>query len=140
MVKQGTLPVLQRRPSKEAVKRKRSSPTPSAWKYLDPALRLRLADLDSKRFEDFFLHFLNSGVELTVARKGNAITRRVIRAETYAAGSGKNQKGIDLRILVAGDEVWCIQCKRHKKWTRAQTKSAIKKAANRLGFDTFSAR
>lgn len=118
------------RPSlNKCVKQKSSGPTTAAWKYLDSALRLRLADLDSKRFEDFFLHFLNSGVELTVQRKGKAVTRRVIRAETYAAGGGKNQKGIDLRVTVEGDEVWCIQCKRHKKWTRAETKAAIKKAA-----------
>src|SRR5438093_11687022 len=99
-------------------KQRAGRPKLANWKYLDSALRLRLAELDSKRFEDFFLHFLNSGVELTVQRKGKAVTRRVISAETYAAGSGKDQKGIDLRVIVEVGEVWCIQCKRHKKWTR----------------------
>src|SRR5258706_539538 len=98
------------------------------WKYLDSALRLRLSDLDSKRFEDFFLHFLNSGVTLTVQRGGTGVTRRVIQAETYAAGRGKDQKGIDLRVTVEGGETWCIQCKRYKKWTAAETKQAIERA------------
>src|SRR5437762_12013969 len=66
----------------KGVKQKPRSITATAWRYLDLALRLRLADLDSKRFEDFFLRFLNSGVHLTVERNGKAVKRRVIRAET----------------------------------------------------------
>src|SRR6266446_6450367 len=79
--------VKQKRPSRaekarpKRVKQKPRSITATAWRYLDSALRFRLADLDSKRFEDFFLRFLNSGVHITVERNGKAVTRRVIRVE-----------------------------------------------------------
>ncbi len=102
------------------------------WKFLDERLRLRLADLDPQLFERFFLHFLRAGISLTVERHGRMITKRVISAEIYAAGSGRNQKGIDLRAEVVGDEgkeVWVFQCKRHKTWTPSQTRAAIQKAS-----------
>jgi hypothetical protein len=97
------------------------------WTKLDQHLRLRLADLPAKQFEDFFLHFLNAGVSLTIERHGGKLTRKVISASTYS-GEGQDQKGIDLTAEVEGGEEWCFQCKRHKKWTRAQTLAAIEKA------------
>jgi len=97
------------------------------WTRLDQHLRLRLADLPAKQFEDFFLHFLNAGVSLTIERHGGKLTRKVISASTYA-GDGQDQKGIDLTARVEGGEEWCFQCKRHKKWTRAQTLAAIEEA------------
>src|SRR4051794_30974147 len=95
------------------------------WKYLDDRLRLKLPDLDPALFEQFFLHFLLAGISLTVERNGKLITRRIISAETYATGSGRDQKGIDIRAEVEGDgtkEIWVFQCKRHKAWTPAQTR------------------
>ncbi|MCI0625347.1 MAG: hypothetical protein L0387_27500 [Acidobacteria bacterium] len=102
------------------------------WRHIDERLRLRLADLSPQLFELFFLHFLRAGISLTVERHGGQITKRVISAETYAAGSGRNQKGIDLRVEVEGDarkEMWVFQCKRHKTWSPAQTREAIQKAS-----------
>lgn len=101
----------------------------SDWQYLDRHLRLRLTALSDKQFEDFFLLFLNAGVSLTIQRNGQAVTRRIISANTYAAGSGRRQEGIDLRAEVEGGEVWAFQCKRHKKWTPGQTQKAITSAA-----------
>lgn len=98
-------------------------------KNLDEHLRLRLADLEPRMFEEFFLHFLRAGISLTIKRHGQALTKRVLSAELYAAGSGRNQKGIDLRVEVEGGEIWAFQCKRHHKWTPAQTRDAIKEAA-----------
>jgi hypothetical protein len=97
------------------------------WSTLDRHLRLRLADLPARQFEDFFLHFLNSGVSLTIVRHGRKLTRKVISATTYS-GEGKEQKGIDLSVKVEGPEEWCFQCKRHKTWNRAQTLEAINAA------------
>src|SRR5207237_4156392 len=76
------------------------------WKHLDAHLRLRLADLDSRQFELFFLDFLGAGISLSIARHGSQVTRRVISATTYAAGSGRKQDGIDLHATVEGGEVW----------------------------------
>jgi len=86
-----------------------------------------LAELPAKQFEDFFLHFLNAGVSLTIERHGRLLTRKVISATSYA-GEGKDQRGIDLVARVDGGEEWCFQCKRHRKWNRAQTLAAIQKA------------
>ncbi len=97
------------------------------WIKLDQHLRLRLADLPAKLFEDFFLHFLNSGVSLTVQRHGGKLTRKVITASSYA-GEGQDQKGIDLTVQVEGPEEWCFQCKRQKTWSRSQTLTAIQEA------------
>ena len=99
------------------------------WKYLDEHLRLRLADLEPRMFEEFFLHFLRAGISLTIKRHSQEMTRRVLSADLYAAGSGRNQKGIDLRVEVEGGEIWVFQCKRQHKWTPAETREAIEKAA-----------
>ena len=99
--------------------------------FLDRNLRVRLSDLDAQKFEDLFLLFLKSRISLTVERHGKQITRRIISAEKYAPGSGRDQKGIDLRAEVEGEdgkEVWVFQCKRHKSWNRSQTLKAIKEA------------
>ena len=56
------------------------------WQYLDAHLRLRLAFLDPRMFEEFFLHFLRAGISLTINRHGQKMTRRVISADRYAAG------------------------------------------------------
>lgn len=95
---------------------------------LDQHVRLRLADLDAAAFERFFLGFLNSGISLVIERNAERVERRVIGANTYAAGSGREQKGIDLVAKMEGGETWAFQCKRHKKWTLEQTKQAIKDA------------
>ena len=107
------------------------------WQHLDERLRLRLADLEPQVFELFFLHFLRAGISLTVEQHGRQITKRVISAETYAAGSGRNQKGIDLRVIVEGGEIWAFQCKRHKTWTPAQTREAIQRASEFQGQHYF---
>ena len=99
------------------------------WKYLNEHLRLRLADLDSRLFEEFFLHFLRAGISLTIERHGQRVIKRVISAETYAAGQGRDQKGIDLRAVVEGGEIWVFQCKRHKTWNPSQTRDVIQKAS-----------
>lgn len=99
------------------------------WQYLDGHLRLRLTALGDKQFEDFFLHFLNAGISLTIQRNGQQVTRRVIAANTFAAGSGRKQLGVDLRVEIEGGEVWAFQCKRHKKWSPDQTRRAITDAA-----------
>lgn len=39
--------------------------------YLDRHLRLRLTALGDKQFEDFFLHFLNAGLSVTIQRNGH---------------------------------------------------------------------
>ena len=75
------------------------------WQSLDAHLRLRLAELEPRMFEEFFLHFLRAGISLTVKRNSQKLTRRVISAELYAAGSGRDQKGIDLRVEVEGGEI-----------------------------------
>jgi hypothetical protein len=98
------------------------------WKYLDAHLRLRLADLEPRMFEEFFLHFLRAGISLTIKRHGQEMSKRILSAELYAAGSGRNQKGIDLRVEVEGGEIWGFQCKRQHKWTPKQTREAIQKA------------
>jgi hypothetical protein len=101
-------------------------------KHLDERLRLSLADLDPQLFEQFFLHFLRAGISLSVERHGSRITRRVISAEAYAAGSGRKDKGIDIRAEVEAEgrrEVWVFQCKRHKSWSPSQTRTAIQKAS-----------
>ena len=98
------------------------------WQYLDAHLRLRLAFLDPRLFEEFFLHFLRASISLTINRYGQKITRRVISADLYAAGSGRDQKGIDLRVEVEGGEIWGFQCKRRHKWTPANTRTAVQDA------------
>src|SRR5208283_939567 len=99
------------------------------WKYLDAHLRLRLADLEPRLFEEFFLHFLRADISLTIKRNGQTLIKKVLSAELYAAGSGRNQKGIDLRVEVEGGEIWAFQCKRCHKWTPAETRGAIEKAS-----------
>lgn len=101
-----------------------------ATSRLDQHLRLRLGDLDDSAFERFFLGFLNSGISLAIARKGERIERRIIEANTYAAGSGRAQKGIDLIAKMEGGETWVFQCKRHKTWTVSQTTKAVEKATH----------
>ncbi len=98
--------------------------------FLDRHMRLRLADLDPETFERFFLHFFNSGISLEIERDGSRVERRIIEANTYAAGSGRSQEGVDLIAKVEGGETWAFQCKRHKKWSPAQTKAAIAKATD----------
>jgi hypothetical protein len=95
---------------------------------LDQHLRLRLGDLDDSLFERFFLGFLNAGISLAVDRGGERLERRVIEANTYAAGTGRAQKGIDLIAKMEGGEIWVFQCKRQKSWNVSQTQSAVKKA------------
>src|SRR4051794_33607634 len=95
---------------------------------LDARKNLRLSTLSSEDFERFFLHFFNARISLTIKRKGNALTKRIISAETYCAGSGRRQKGIDLKADVEGREVWVFQCKQHKTWSVNQTKKAIEAA------------
>jgi hypothetical protein len=95
---------------------------------LDQHLRLRLADLDDVAFERFFLGFLNSGIVLSISRKGKLVERRVIDANTYAAGTGRAQKGIDLIAKMEGGETWAFQCKRRKEWSVSQTRTAVEAA------------
>ncbi len=92
---------------------------------LDQHLRLRLEALADGDFERFFLHFLNAGISLTIVRDGQPVERRIIEANTYAAGTGRKQKGIDLIAKVEGGETWVFQCKRHKTWNVSQTQKAI---------------
>jgi hypothetical protein len=96
--------------------------------HLDARKNLRLTTLTPEEFERFFLHFLNSRIALTIARDGQAITKRIISAETYCAGSGRKQKGIDLKAEIEGREVWVFQCKQHKSWNVDQTRKAIEAA------------
>ena len=70
------------------------------WQYLDEHLRLRLADLEPGQFERFFLHFLRADISLTIERNGQKLTRRIIEAQVYNAGSGREQKGIDLLVRI----------------------------------------
>ena len=94
---------------------------------LDQHLRLRLADLDDVAFERFFLGFLNAGITLSISRKGKRVERRVIEANTYSAGTGRAQKGIDLIAKMEGGETWVFQCKRRKEWSVSQTRTAVEK-------------
>jgi len=71
----------------------------------------------------------DAGISLTIRRQGQEVTKRVLSADLYAAGSGRNQKGIDLRLEVEGGEIWAFQCKRRRKWTPDETRGAIKEAA-----------
>lgn len=102
----------------------------TASSRLDQHLRLRLGDLDDSAFERFFLGFLNAGISLAIDRKGERVERRVIEANTYAAGTGRAQKGIDLIAKIEGGETWVFQCKRHKTWTVSQTIKAVEKATH----------
>ena len=104
--------------------------TPLSASRLDQHLRLRLADLDDAAFERFFLAFLNAGIALAINRKGERVERRVIEANTYAAGTGRAQKGIDLIAKMEGGETWVFQCKRHKKWSVPQTRTVVDKATH----------
>ena len=92
---------------------------------LDQHLRLRLADLDASAFERFFLGFLNAGISLVIERNGERVERQVIKADTYAAGSGRDQKGIDLVAKIEGGEIWAFQCKRRAEWDVGLTKKVI---------------
>lgn len=92
---------------------------------LDQHLRLRLADLDASAFERFFLSFLNAGISLVIERNSERLERQVIKADTYAAGSGRDQKGIDLVAKMEGGEIWAFQCKRRTEWDVGLTKKAI---------------
>jgi hypothetical protein len=96
---------------------------------LDEHLRLRLGDMNSVLFERFFLSFFNAGISLPSERNGRSIESRVVEANTYAAGSGRAQQGIDLIAKMEGGETWVFQCKRVKKWSPSETKEAIKKAS-----------
>src|SRR6267143_7062439 len=96
------------------------------WKHLDEHLRVRLAELNPRQFELFFLDFLSAGISLTIEKHGSEVTKRVISATTYAAGSGHQQDGVDLHVTVDGGEIWAFQCKREKKWTLPKTREAIK--------------
>ncbi|MBN8249568.1 MAG: hypothetical protein J0L84_19275, partial [Verrucomicrobia bacterium] len=86
---------------------------------------MRLADLRDREFEQFFLHFLNAGISLAVERDGARCERKVIEANTYAAGSGRKDKGVDLIARMEGGETWAFQCKRHKSWNVTQTEKAV---------------
>ncbi len=97
---------------------------------LDQHLRLRLADLEAAEFERFFLRLLNAGVTLAIERGGQRVEKRIIEANTYSAGTGRAQKGIDLIAKVEGGEIWVFQCKRHKKWTVAQSQAAVRDATH----------
>jgi hypothetical protein len=96
---------------------------------LDEHLRLRLGDLSPALFERFFLSFFNAGISLPSERNGRSIESQVIEANTYAAGSGRAQQGVDLIARMEGGETWVFQCKRVKKWSLAETREAIKKAS-----------
>ena len=95
---------------------------------LDQHLRLRLADLPDRVFEQFFLHFLNAGIRLVVERNGERIERRIIEANSYAAGSGRADKGVDLIAKVEGGETWAFQCKRVKNWDVKKCATVVQKA------------
>ncbi|WP_145929086.1 ATP-binding protein [Termitidicoccus mucosus] len=86
--------------------------------------------MDDSAFERFFLAFLNAGIALAIERKGERVERRIIEANTYAAGTGRAQKGIDLIAKVEGGETWVFQCKRHKSWSVSQTTAAVGKATH----------
>lgn len=92
---------------------------------MDALLRLRLADLDPIQFEKFFLNFFATRPELTVLHHGRRLRRRVVTASTYAAGSGRKDKGVDVRLEMEGGEIWAVQCKRVKKWEAPETREAI---------------
>ncbi|MCX6937439.1 MAG: ATP-binding protein [Verrucomicrobia bacterium] len=100
--------------------------------YLDEHRRLRFSDFSAKAFEDFFLHFLSAGISLVVERAGRRVERKVITAELYHAGTGRDQKGIDLTLRVEGGETWVVQCKRHKTWNVSQTEKAVAEAEARF--------
>ena len=94
-------------------------------KFLDEHLRVRLADLDPRRFELFFLDLLGANVSLSIERHGSEVTRKIISASTYAAGTGRKDEGIDVHTTVEGGEVWAFSCKRVKKWGLTKTREAI---------------
>lgn len=100
--------------------------------YLDEHRRLRFEAFSPKAFEDFFLHFFNAGISLVIERDGRRVERKVIHAELYNTGTGRDQKGIDLKLRIEGGETWTAQCKRHKTWDLAQTKTAVAKAEDRF--------
>ena len=100
--------------------------------HLDEHRRPRFDAMSSKEFEVFFLHFFNAGIDLVIERAGREVKRKVISAELYNAGSGRDQKGIDLTLRVEGGETWVAQCKRHKTWSLPQTKAAVADASVRF--------
>lgn len=92
---------------------------------MDAHLRLKLADLDPIQFEKFFHGFFATRPELTVLHHGRRLTRRVAAASTYAAGSGRKDDGVDVRLEMEGGEVWGVQCKQVRKWNASKTRAAI---------------
>ncbi len=93
--------------------------------YLDQHRRLRFEAFSPKAFEVFFHDFFNAGISLVIERDGRRVERKVIGAELFNAGTGRDQKGIDLKLRVEGGETWVVQCKRHKSWSVGQTKKAV---------------
>jgi hypothetical protein len=104
----------------------------SQTSYLDEHRRLRFHAFPPKEFEDFFLHFFNSGISLAIEREGRKVARKVITAELYNTGTGRDQNGIDLKLRVEGGETWAVQCKRHKTWSVRQTETAVADAMARF--------
>lgn len=93
--------------------------------YLDEHRRLRFEAFPPKAFEDFFLHFFNAGISLGIERDGRRVERKVIQADLFNTGTGRDQKGIDLKLRVEGGETWVVQCKRHKTWSVRQSEKAV---------------
>jgi hypothetical protein len=104
----------------------------SSISYLDEHRRLRFHAFSSKEFEDFFLRFFNSGISLAIEREGRKVESKVITAELYNTGTGRDQNGIDLKLRVEGGETWAVQCKRHKTWSVRQTETAVADAVTRF--------
>jgi len=92
---------------------------------VDALLRLKLADLEPIQFEKFFLNFFATHPELTVLHHGRRRKRRVATATTYAAGSGRKDRGVDVRLEMEGGEIWAVQCKRVETWNASKTQDAI---------------
>ena len=104
----------------------------SSISYLDEYRRPRFHAFSSKEFEDFFLYFFNAGISLVIERDGRKVERKVITAELYNTGTGRDQNGIDLKLRVEGGETWAVQCKRHKTWSVRQTETAVSDAMARF--------
>jgi hypothetical protein len=100
--------------------------------YFDEHRRLHFDAFSPKGFEDFFLRFFNAGISLVIERAGRRLERKVIQADLFHPGSGRDQKGIDLTLRVEGGETWVAQCKRHKTWGVSQAKAAVAEAEARF--------
>jgi hypothetical protein len=92
---------------------------------VDAHLRLKMADLDPIQFEKFFHDFFATRPELTVLHHGRRWKQRVATASAYAAGSGRKDRGVDVRLEMEGGEIWAVQCKQVKKWKVLDTREAI---------------